>query len=523
MTRPVRVQIPLAILLALILLAPAAAQASPNQLSIMMDDDNLLYRGDDVRDQTLTKMRQLGVDVVRVTVLWNVVAERTRKLGARASNPGAYPARNWDRYDNLVREAARLGMRVFFTLTGPGPSYAHRRAPRSQRRNAGTYRPYASRFRAFAEAVGRRYSGTYRDENGARRALARVTMWSTWNEPNQPGWLSPQWERVNGQNVPVAPALYRQLHQAAVAGLERAGHRSQGGELILLGETAPLGSTERGPRNGIRPVPFLREMLCLAPNGTPYTGADAARRDCDDFARNPTLKADGFAHHPYTKKVAPTVPPKSPDEITMANIGSLGPLLDALAAQSGGKIAAGLPIYLTEFGYESNPPDPRNGIPYFRQAEFNQLADFLAYNDPRVAATTQFLLRDVGPLRRYRNNPRLYWFTYQSGLYTVRGRAKPAAYGYIFPFIAFAGGDGGVGFWGQMRFRPNGVDGDAAVVMWRPSGSAPWQQVGDPIPTSPRGFFTGAVAPPGAGGEYRAVYVDPRTGKVSVSSLPDKP
>ena len=186
-------------------------------------------------------------------------------------------------------------------------------------------------------------------------------------------------------------------------------------------------------------------MLCLKPDGTPYDGADAARRRCQDFVKNPTLKATAFAHHPYTKKVAPTVAPKNPDEITIANIGTLGPLLDTLAAQSGGKIAADLPIFLTEFGYESEP-DPRNGIPLLRQAEFNQLAEFLAYNDPRVAATTQFLLKDAAPLRRspvtgkaYKVGSREYWFTYQSGLYNTRNRAKPAAYAYTFPLVVYPG------------------------------------------------------------------------------------
>ena len=35
-----------------------------------------------------------------------------------------------------------------------------------------------------------------------------------------------------------------------------------------------------------------------------------------------------------------------------------------------------------------------------RQAQFNQLAEFLAYNEPRVEATTQFLLKDAAPLKR---------------------------------------------------------------------------------------------------------------------------
>ncbi|MGH2943497.1 MAG: hypothetical protein ACRDLN_12070, partial [Solirubrobacteraceae bacterium] len=442
---------------------------------------------------------------------------RAQRRRFKANNPRTYPTRNWDRYDNLVKEAAGLGMRVYFTITGPGPAYAHRKAPPSQHSNAGTYKPIPARFRAFVEAIGKRYSGSYRDENGIRRRLPRVGLWSIWNEPNQPGWLTPQWEKRDGQTVPAAPALFRELYQAGIQGLERSGH-GLNTDGVLLGETAPLGSEKQGPRNGMRPVPFLREMLCVAPDGTQYQGADAARRDCDDFAKNGPLKATAFAHHPYTKKVAPTKPPASPDEITMANIGALGPLLDNLSAQSGGKLPAGLPVFLTEFGYESNPPDTRNGIPYARQAQFNQLADFLAYNEPRVQATTQFLLRDVGPVRRYPKGSRLYWFTYQSGLITVAGKAKPAVYGYTLPLVVYPAGDGVVGFWGQLRFRPNGAQ-DVAVFMWRPNSKAPWQQVGEPVPSSFRGFFGGTVPIPGPAGEYRAVYVNPETGKITHSSL----
>jgi hypothetical protein len=362
----------LATLLLMSLAAPAA-QAAHDQVSIIMDDDQLLYRGDRISSHTLVTARSLGAEVVRATILWRVAADgarlsnkeierlKTKTLRDRAraqrrrfkpTDPRTYPTRNWDRYDNLVKEAAQLGMRVYFTITGPGPSYAHRLAPPSQRANAGTYKPIPTRFRAFVQAVGTRYSGRYRDENGIRKALPRVALWSLWNEPNQPGWLSPQWE--NG--VPASPALYRELYHAGHQGLELSGH---GNDVILLGETSPLGSPLRGPRNGIRPVPFLRELVCVAPNGTQYTGPAATARHCDDFARFGPLKASAYAHHPYTKKGAPTIKPSVPDEITIANIGTLGPLLDTLSAQSGGKIASGLPLLLTEFGYESDPPDPR--------------------------------------------------------------------------------------------------------------------------------------------------------------------
>jgi hypothetical protein len=525
----------LATLLLASICAPAA-QASSDQASIMMDDDQLLYRSNVTQSRTLVTMRSLGAEAVRATVLWRVVAEgadltdaeiaklKTESLRDRArrqrarfkpNDPRTYPTRNWDRYDNLVKEATQLGMRVYFTLTGPGPRYGHHKAPPSQRANAGTFKPYPSRFRSFVEAVGKRYSGTYRDENAIRRPLPRVTFWSIWNEPNQPGWLSPQWE--NG--IPFSPIMYRRLYLAGLQGLGRSGH---GNDSILLGETAPLGSDQHGPRNGIKPVPFLRELVCVKPDGTQYAGPEAAARKCDDFARYGPLKATAFAHHPYTKKLAPSKAPATPDEVTMGNIGTLGPILDTLSAQSGGKLPTGLPIFLTEFGYESNPPDPRNGIPYMRQAQFNQLADFLAYNEPRVLATTQFLLRDVGPVTKYPKGSRLYWFTYQSGLYTVRGRAKPAAFSYTLPLVTYPSGAGVMGFWGQLRFRPNGVQ-DLAVFMWRPDTKSPWQQVGDAVPTSPRGYFTGAVPVPGPGGEYRAVYVDPETGKITHSSLPTPP
>jgi len=525
--------------LMLLTLSVPAAQASPDQVSVMMDDDQLLYRTDALRGRALVQMRSLGVDIVRATVLWKNVAEgasltdkeisrlkgdklkagaRAQRKRFRAKNPRTYPTRNWDRYDNLVKDAAKFGIRVYFTITGPGPSYAHRKAPPSQRSNAGTYKPIPTRFRDFVEAVGRRYNGNTRDENGVKAKLPRVSQWSIWNEPNQPGWLTPQFEKRDGQIVPAAPALYRKLYQAGVQGLERSGHNLTA-DGIFVGETAPLGSVKQGPRNGMRPVPFLRELLCLKPDGTTYEGPDATRRDCDDFAKNGPLKATAFAHHPYTKKVAPTVAPGSPDEITIANIGTLGPLLDTMSTQSGGKLPAGMPVLLTEFGYESSPPDPRNGIPYLRQAQFNQLAEFLAYNEPRVQATTHFLLRDVAPLRRYPKGSRMYWFTYQSGLLTNAGRSKPAAFAYALPLVLYPAGDGIVGFWGQLRFRPNGAQ-DIAVLMWRPTSKAPWQQVGEPVATSTGGYFGGSVAAPGAGGEYRAVYVNPENGKITHSSLP---
>ncbi len=520
------------------LLWPATAPAAPLQESIMMDDDLLLYRGDHRRAQAMTRMKQIGVDSVRVTVLWSVVADganmsnaeikrlksasarqkaRQQRARFKPGDPRTYPRRNWDPYDNVVKEAAKLRMRVYFSVTGPGPSFAHRKAPKSQRLNFFSFKPYPSRYRKFVEAVGKRYSGTYKDENAIKQPLPRVTTWSLWNEPNQPGWLSPQWERRNGQMVPASPGLYRQLHRAGTQALTATGH---GNDTILLAETAPLGSSSRGARNAIRPTPFLRELACLNPAGVPYAGADAERRGCGDYAKGP-LSATGFAHHGYTKKRAPTAPVAHPDELTIANLPTWGPLLDRISLQSGGKIRAGLPIYITEFGYESNPPDPRNGISLSNQAQYNQLGDYLAYANPRTRGITQFLLRDAGPLKKYRKNSRRYWFTYQSGLFTEKDKSKPATFAYLLPFVATRLG-GTVALWGQLRFRPNNSN-DVAVIQYRATAQSPWTQLGTPVPTSVLGFFTRSVLAPVPNAEYRAVWVNPATGKIYTASLPSKP
>src|SRR5207237_157487 len=46
------------------LLLPAAAQANPQQTSIMMDDDLLVYRDDNTAARALAAMKKLGVDTV---------------------------------------------------------------------------------------------------------------------------------------------------------------------------------------------------------------------------------------------------------------------------------------------------------------------------------------------------------------------------------------------------------------------------------------------------------------------------
>ena len=180
-------------------------------------------------------------------------------------------------------------MRVYFTITGPGPRYAHsRRRPASAATPARTSR-IPTRFSGFVEAVGKRYSGTYRDENGVRRPLPRVALWSIWNEPNQPGWLSPQWERPTAV-VPSRRRCTASSTRPASQGLERS--RPRRPTRSSSARRRRWARRRTGPRNGDQagPVP-ARAALPEARRHAVRRRPTRPRRDCDDFAKNGPLKA----------------------------------------------------------------------------------------------------------------------------------------------------------------------------------------------------------------------------------------
>src|SRR2546428_476369 len=183
--------------------------------------------------------------------------------------------------------------------------------------------------------------------------------------------------------APGSPRIVRRLLQAGYAGLQAGGLASPP---VLLGGTAPAGfgpvNVGRGGRNAllhdVAPLAFLRGALCLNPH---YRKASSCG----------LLPAAGFAHHAYTNAAGPFYVPPERDNVMIGVLGRLTRALD-LAARARA-LPAHLPIYLTEFGVQSRP-NRFLGVPVAKQAEYDAIAERIAWNNRRVAAFSQYLLRD---------------------------------------------------------------------------------------------------------------------------------
>jgi hypothetical protein len=300
-------------------------------------------------------LKRLGVARVKVFVPWNAVApDPTSRKPPHfdATDPAAYPAAGWARYD------------------------------------------------AFVRAIGTRYSGTYKPP-GASSPLPRVSFWSIWNEPNYGFDLAPQ--AVN--HIEVSPALYRGLLDAAWSALGATGH---GHDTVLIGELAPRGQetgNHPGLFDGMVPLRFLRALYCVDSSFHVLRGTAATERGCPESgtpaefrAAHPALfEAAGFADHPYAQG---GLPPNSTaaEETDYADLPALKNLENTLdRTQQIYGSSTRFPIYSTEFGYQTNPPEtflPKKTTDPSTAAVNLNWAEYLFWKDPRVASYDQYLLTD---------------------------------------------------------------------------------------------------------------------------------
>jgi hypothetical protein len=479
------------------LLVTAPANASRVQRSIFEDDQTLVLSSPTIRERTLDDLATLGVDTVHSLVFWNQVTPSPlsthRPAGFDGSNPAAYPANLWNRYDGLVRGAQARGMDLLLSPSSPMPAWAS--GCKASLKVRKVCRPNPTQFKRFVQALGTRYSGSYADENEGGGVLPRVSRWSIWNEPNQGGWLQPQATKRGA----LAPALYRQLVRAAILGLRASGH---GSDEILFGETAPIGRSS-GPAAS-RPTPpgvFLRDMLCIDSRGR------ALRRrslDCGGgFARLPVT---GIAHHPYTRGGSqPPTSRSSSEEITISSISRLKAILRQAAAKR--RIPKRLPIQYTEFGFQTNPPDGLFGVSLAKQAAWINESDFIAWHDPSVRAVAQYEMRDEASLAGF-----------QTGLRFLDGRLKPSWAAYRLPlWVARRGSK--LLVWGQLRPAADGAV-EQVDVQNAPRANGAFTSVKVIPVRSRKGFFN--VTLPKRAGVWRVSWT-PSSGGAAVLSRVARP
>jgi len=426
------------IIAAILVLAafPSLVLASKTQESTFQDDPMLVYGTEEQMTSTLDALQSFGVDRIRVSVFWRIIApanDQAQKPSFEATDPAQYPADHWAPYDRLMQAALARGILVNLNLTSPVPRWAASESPRADIQE--TFGPSAEEFGDFVRAVGTRYSGTY---NG----LPRVDYWSIWNEPNQAGWLTPQWgpdPRNDKKFVDAAPASYRALLANAWQGLADTGH---GTDTILIGETAPQGTrTDKGLSRSIDALRFIRRMYCLDDNLNILRGSEAQVRNCPGdsgtfVTQNPALfRATGYAHHPYALLTPPGRRSTWPDWVSMSDLGALSRELTRIYRRYGQKMQSkfGVPLYLTEYGYQTKPdPFVANVVTFNRQAAWINQAEYIAFKNPNVQTLSQFLLVDDAPLPN-EQAANVKWRTFQSGLQLRGGPRKPSYKAYITP------------------------------------------------------------------------------------------
>jgi hypothetical protein len=411
----------------------AAAPAHAADFEFGMEDEGLLLSNPHLAGAAVLAWQEMGVDVVRIHARWWEIAPdrnaRRKPSGFNANDPDD-PRYDWAALDNAITQIRNAGIRPMVTITGPGPLWT---SGDTRKRNP-LWKPKSSEYASFARAVATRY----RD---------RVDRYLLWNEPNQKGWLQPQWDcdRRRRNCKPMSPHIYRSLARAATPAIERA---DRGAE-VVVGELAPVGDRPISDLTPMKPLIFMRELGCVDSRYKRIRGGECRRFKA--------LKADSFGYHPHPKKLAPDKVNRDTDEAQFADLKRLFTALDKLKARK--RLRLGKTFHLTEFGYETKPPDPASGISLALQTRYLQQAAYIAWKTKRVAGLS-FYQWDDEPTKNLGSGTRRY-FGWQTGLRFNDGKPKPVLSTMPAPFVIDqAKGKRSGLLWGQVR-----VDGLAAITI----------------------------------------------------------
>jgi hypothetical protein len=357
-------------LLLLAAVVPAAATASQRMPVGFSDDPSFRWRND--RTTNLDNAASTGASIIRTTAYWSRIAPARP---ADATNPKD-PGYHFEDIDELVQNAAFRGMTVLLTIYGT-PGWANgdqgeNHAPTNM-----------SDLQNFAQALAARYSGRF-------PGFPYVGYYSLWNEPNLEEFLAPAYDK---SGKPASPLIYAQMARAAYAGIKAGNSRAQ----VAIGETSPRGRQKpisaTGTQNTIAPGLFAH-LVATAPG--------------------PRVRFDAWAHHPYSGLG------QGPNaKVAFPNVNLIQlPTFEKKLAQWFKRKA--IPIWITEYGFETKPGEPK-GVTLAQQAAYAKQALAYVRKDDLVDMFIWFIFRD---------DPTSTW---QSGLENQDNSRKPA-------FAAFTAG-----------------------------------------------------------------------------------
>jgi hypothetical protein len=402
----------LAALLLLTLALPSAASARPFETGISgIGDYNPI---------SFERTRDAGARYVRLILDWEHIAPAALPASWDPTNPADSHYRDWAYIDSGVTEAVQRGLNPLLIIDG-APKWAQRCTSPPNLQLTEMCDPDPAALAAFATAAARRYSGTF---NG----LPRVQYWQGLNEPNLTLFFFPQF---NTEFKPLSPHLYRALINSFYDAINAVDPSN-----VVV--AAGLGPTELKGYN-VGPMRFARELLCMKgkTNPKPVKGCEGG------------VRFDAFDIHPYSTG-GPTREGR-PNDVMIGSLPRLQTLLKA--ADKAGHVQGQFKrtqLWITEFSWDSNPPDPK-GLPMGILTQWVGEALHKAW----ASGVTKFFwysLRDQ-PLGGGEG-------TVQSGLYFRAGelandQPKEVLVSFRFPFVAFARQahgkkhPGGLEYWGR--------------------------------------------------------------------------
>jgi hypothetical protein len=405
-----------------------------------VSDGTLLLSADaSVRALALTRIAQTGSTTVRIPVDWRTIVAGDPPATFQARDPTS-TSYNFTRLDASVRSAVAAGLEPLLVVShAPAFAEAPNRWPFAF---PGSWAPSPAALEAFAEALARRYDGSFADPLHPGGALPRVDLFQGWNEPNLARYLEPQWVVSEGRWSAFSPLLYRELLDAFYRGVKSV----QPSARVIAAGLAPDGDPAGVGR--MAPVSFLRALLCLPanPRSKPPSCPEPARFDV-------------LAFHPLSVG-SPDAPADFSVDVAISDAAKVTRLLRAAQRLGTAQPAAVKPVWVTELNWES-APQSSSGVPPSRQAQWISRALHRLWVAGVSLVQWQFLIDPFPSLRAATPTGGGLEYKRPAGLYSAAldgnpQAATPKAFlrGFTFPFDPLRLDAGHVRIWG-LTMRPS--------------------------------------------------------------------